>query len=409
MTKENMLSIDKALGIVEKVNPKIINSTSSENLPVVSVSDEEDIENDYNYQRQNFYKLVDQGSNAIEGILELAKEGEHPRAYEVAGNLIKQVAEVTEKLGDLQEKMRKLKEVPNNAPKNVTNALFVGSTKELQNMLNNLSETELSTLGDLINKVGKKPRNRRRGKGKRKTKKIPQKPKTNVENMSSELDFINNLENKFQTIIGENGVRLSGGQKQRISIARAFLKNSPIILLDEATSSLDAESEEKVQNAIINLTKNKTTLVIAHRLSTIIRADKIIVMNRGQVVNIGTHTDLRYLLHKYRIVITSRATSTIGWCIMSEKPMVFIETGDGYALRKKAKKSFKKSLFYFEEKKKSFQKDILQFLSQPIEEIEKQWHGKKSARMRLINKFFSTPQTGAGYRAANEIISSLNN
>ena len=141
MTKENMLSIDKALGIVEKVNPKIINSTSSENLPVVSISDEEDIENDYNYQRQNFYKLVDDGSNAIEGILELAKEGEHPRAYEVAGNLIKQVAEVTEKLGDLQEKMRKLKEVPNNAPKNVTNALFVGSTKELQNMLKDKTDT----------------------------------------------------------------------------------------------------------------------------------------------------------------------------------------------------------------------------------------------------------------------------
>ena len=141
MTKENMLSIDKALGIVEKVNPKIINSTSSENLPVVSISDEEDIENDYNYQRQNFYKLVDQGSNAIEGILELAKEGEHPRAYEVAVNLIKQVAEVTEKLGDLQEKMRKLKEVPNNAPKNVTNALFVGSTKELQNMLKDKTDT----------------------------------------------------------------------------------------------------------------------------------------------------------------------------------------------------------------------------------------------------------------------------
>ena len=141
MTKENMLSIDKALGIVEKVNPKIINSTSSENLPVVSISDEEDIENDYNYQRQNFYKLVDQGSNAIEGILELAKEGEHPRAYEVAGNLIKQVAEVTEKLGDLQEKMRKLKEVPNNAPKNVTNALFVGSSKELQNMLKDKTDT----------------------------------------------------------------------------------------------------------------------------------------------------------------------------------------------------------------------------------------------------------------------------
>ena len=96
---------------------------------------EEDIEKDYEYQRENFYKLVERGSVAIEGILELAKEGEHPRAYEVAGNLIQQVAEVTEKLGDLQEKMRKLKEVPDNAPKNVTNALFVGSTKELQNIL----------------------------------------------------------------------------------------------------------------------------------------------------------------------------------------------------------------------------------------------------------------------------------
>ena len=105
-------------------------------------------------------------------------------------------------------------------------------------------------------------------------------------------DFIEELPNSYETIIGENGVRLSGGQKQRISIARAFLKNSPIILLDEATSSLDAESEEKVQNAVMNLTKNKTTLVIAHRLSTIIRADKIIVMNRGKIVDIGTHNEL---------------------------------------------------------------------------------------------------------------------
>ena len=96
---------------------------------------EEDVEKDYEYQRENFYKLVERGSVAIDGILELAREGEHPRAYEVAGQLIKNVAEVTEKLGDLQEKMRKLKEVPNNAPKNVTNALFVGSTAELQKML----------------------------------------------------------------------------------------------------------------------------------------------------------------------------------------------------------------------------------------------------------------------------------
>jgi len=125
------LRLDKELGVIEKIVPtavpKIIPNT-------IEVS-EDDIENDYKYQRENFYNLVERGSDAIEGILELAKEGEHPRAYEVAGNLIKQVAEVTEKLGDLQEKMRKLKEVPSNAPKNVTNALFVGSTKELQTML----------------------------------------------------------------------------------------------------------------------------------------------------------------------------------------------------------------------------------------------------------------------------------
>ena len=96
---------------------------------------------------------------------------------------------------------------------------------------------------------------------------------------------------KYKTIIGENGVRLSGS-KTRLSIARAILKNSPIILLDEATSSLDAESEEKVQNAIFNLTKNKTTLVIAHRLSTIKKADKIIVMKNGNIVGSGNHDEL---------------------------------------------------------------------------------------------------------------------
>ena len=101
----------------------------------VKVKQEEDIEKDYEYQRENFYKLVERGSVAIDGILELAKEGEHPRAYEVAGQLIKNVAEVTEKLGDLQEKMKRLKEVPDNAPKNVTNALFVGSTAELEKII----------------------------------------------------------------------------------------------------------------------------------------------------------------------------------------------------------------------------------------------------------------------------------
>ena len=105
-------------------------------------------------------------------------------------------------------------------------------------------------------------------------------------------EFIETLPDKYQTNIGENGIRLSGGQKQRLSIARAILKNSPIILLDEATSSLDAESEEKVQNAIFNLTKNKTTLVIAHRLSTIKKADSIVVMKDGNVVDVGKHEDL---------------------------------------------------------------------------------------------------------------------
>ena len=133
MTKDSRLRIDKELGVIDKIVPKII-PDNSEVVPYKTESGD-DIEKDYEYQRENFYNLVEKGSSAIDGILELAKESEHPRTYEVAGNLIKQVAEVTEKLGDLQEKMRRLKEVPSNAPKSVTNALFVGSTKELQTML----------------------------------------------------------------------------------------------------------------------------------------------------------------------------------------------------------------------------------------------------------------------------------
>ena len=113
-------------------------------------------------------------------------------------------------------------------------------------------------------------------------------------------EFINQLPQKYNTKVGENGLRLSGGQKQRISIARAVLKNSPIILLDEATSSLDAVSEEIVQNAIKNLTKNKTTLVIAHRLSTIHNADKIIVLKKGKIVDQGKHDDLIKNCEEYK-------------------------------------------------------------------------------------------------------------
>tara|TARA_B100001778_G_C18441553_1_gene562552 strand:+ start:353 stop:826 length:474 start_codon:yes stop_codon:yes gene_type:complete len=147
--------LDKALGIVSDVD-KLQNEPWNyehkpkqeiivEDSPMLSGEEwlgkdglaevEANIEADYVYQRETFYTLVEKGSTAIDGILELAKEGEHPRGYEVAGQLIKQVAEVTEKLGDLQDKMKKLKEVPDNAPKNVTNALFVGSTAELQKII----------------------------------------------------------------------------------------------------------------------------------------------------------------------------------------------------------------------------------------------------------------------------------
>ena len=139
-TLDKELGIEKGLKITEKdVTPfkmpaqELVDSGQA--IEQRDLGDENDIQTDYEYQRQQFYKLVEKGSTAIDGILEPAKEGEHPRGYEVAGNLIKQVAEVTEKLGDLQEKMKRLEEVPNNAPKNVTNALFVGSTAELQKLI----------------------------------------------------------------------------------------------------------------------------------------------------------------------------------------------------------------------------------------------------------------------------------
>ena len=128
--KDSTDILNDTLGVVAKVTEPVVKKEQK----VVPVGDD-DIDKDYAYQRQNFYSLIERGQDAIDGILDIARESEHPRTYEVAGQLIKSVAEVTEKLADLQEKMRKLKEVPNNAPKSVTNALFVGSTAELQKML----------------------------------------------------------------------------------------------------------------------------------------------------------------------------------------------------------------------------------------------------------------------------------
>ena len=113
-------------------------------------------------------------------------------------------------------------------------------------------------------------------------------------------EFIKELPQKYDTIIGENGIRLSGGEKQRISIARAMLKKSQIILLDEATSSLDSETEEKIRSAIDILTKNKTTVVIAHRLSTVLNANKIFVVENGKILSSGKHEELLQNSKQYK-------------------------------------------------------------------------------------------------------------
>ena len=105
-------------------------------------------------------------------------------------------------------------------------------------------------------------------------------------------DFIMQLPDGYDTIVGEGGSTLSGGEKQRISIARAILKNAPILLLDEPTSSLDAKNEDLVQNAISNLVKDKTVVMIAHRLKTIENADQIIVLEKGRVIEVGSHREL---------------------------------------------------------------------------------------------------------------------
>ena len=130
MVKSTDQKLDELLEITETLPAK-----KETKVIIPRPKDSEDVSADYKYSRENFYNLVERGQDAIDGILELAKESEHPSTYEVAGQLIKNVGEVTEKLLDLQDKMKKLKEVPNNAPKNVTNALYVGSTAELQKML----------------------------------------------------------------------------------------------------------------------------------------------------------------------------------------------------------------------------------------------------------------------------------
>jgi subfamily B ATP-binding cassette protein MsbA len=122
-------------------------------------------------------------------------------------------------------------------------------------------------------------------------------------------DFIMQTENGYQTFIGERGSKLSGGQRQRLSIARAVLKNPPILILDEATSALDSESEQLVQEALFNLMKNRTSLVIAHRLSTIQHADEILVVQHGQVVERGTHEYLNSKNGLYKKLVDIQKTA----------------------------------------------------------------------------------------------------
>ena len=128
--------------------------------------------------------------------------------------------------------------------------------------------------------------------------------------MANALPFIEKLENGLDTVLGDNGLRLSGGQRQRISIARAFLKNAPILILDEATSALDSEAEREVQEDMERLRHGRTTLVIAHRLSTLTTADFIIVLDQGKLIEQGTHQELLVRQGKYQYLHSIQNQST---------------------------------------------------------------------------------------------------
>ena len=136
-------NVNEILGIEKKSEVAIKDFEQPSPVPRVIDESKTDVDNDYEHSRDNYYNLIDKGNQAIEGILDIAKEGQHPRAYEVAGQLIGQVAQTVDKLQDLQKKLKDLKEVPNKTNANIKNALFVGSTAELQKMLNRKKEDEI--------------------------------------------------------------------------------------------------------------------------------------------------------------------------------------------------------------------------------------------------------------------------
>ena len=136
-------SVNEILGIEKKNEVSVTDFEQPKAVPQVIDETKDDIDNDYKYSRDNYYNLIDKGNEAIQGILDIAKEGQHPRAYEVAGQLISQVGQTVDKLQDLQKKLKDLKEVPNKTNTNIKNALFVGSTNELQKMLNRKKEDEI--------------------------------------------------------------------------------------------------------------------------------------------------------------------------------------------------------------------------------------------------------------------------